>query len=163
MIDANEALTFFAGKQVFHLCVMGFTKCSTSYSLRAVVRTSATRHCLISYSSYSQTSHRVPLTAVQWDTNSQNNNWRNDTVGSQKFCFICLGTYGSILPKSLILNNKVFTFYFVKKLTSNAQISGTMNLATFTKCFTMRIKFMSQLSWSDFTNISLNKLRKISH
>jgi hypothetical protein len=150
-----KPLTFFTGKQVFHLCVMGFSKCSASYSLRAVVRTSTTRHYLISYSSCSQTSHRVPLTAVQWDTNSQNNNWRNDTVGSQKFCSIYLGSYYNILPKSLSFTNNVFTFDFVKKLTSSAQISGTINLATFTKFFTIRIKFMSQLSWSDFTIISL--------
>ena len=124
-------------------------KCSTSYPLRVVVRTSATRHCLISYSSCSQTSHRVPLTAVQWDRNSQNNNWRNDTVGSQKFCFICLGTYCNIRTKSLILNINVFTLYSLEKLASNAHISSTMNLAIFTKFFVMRIKFMLQLSWSE--------------
>jgi hypothetical protein len=123
-------------------------KCSTAYSLRAVVRTSATRHCLISYSSCLQTSHRVPLTAAQWDTNSQNNNWRNDTVGSQKFCFVCLGAYWNIRPKSLILNINSFTLDSVEKLASNAQISSTMNLAIFKKFFTMRIKFVLQRPWS---------------
>jgi len=135
-------------------------KRSTSYSLRAVVRTSATRHCLISYSSCSQTSHGVPLTAVQWDTNSQNNNWSNDTVVSQKISFIFLGTYCNIRPKSLIWNIFVFTSDSAEKLTSNVQISSTMNSAIFTKFSIMRIKFILQLLWSEVTKISSNKVRK---
>ena len=135
-------------------------KCSTSESLRAAVRTSGTWHCLISYSSCSQISHAVPLTAVQWDTNSQNNNWRIDTVGSQNFSFVCLGTYCNIRPKSLIWNISEFTLDSVEKLTSNAQISSTMSSVIFTKFFIMRVKLILRLSWSEVTKIYLKKLRK---
>lgn len=169
-------------RETFHLCIQGYMqmkplpsllgnrcsismswvspKCSTSYSLRVVVRTSAARHCLISYSSCSQTSHRVPLTAVQWDTNSQNNNWRNDTVVSQTFRSICLVTYCNIRPKSLTLNINLFTLDSGEKLISKPHISSTINLAIWAKFFIMRIKFMLQLSWSEVTKISLNNLRK---
>lgn len=139
-------------------------KCSTSYSLRALVRRSATRHCLISYSSCSQTSYRVPLTAVQWDTNSQNNSWRNDIVGSQKFCFVCLGTYWNIRRKSLIWNINVFTLDSVEKLTCNAQISGIMNFVNIHEMFhhENQIYLTAFLKWSYENTFKETKKNAIS-
>jgi hypothetical protein len=69
-------------QRVPSLCHQLHLQCSTLHSLRTVLRTVATLHCLISYASCSQTSHRVPVTAVQWGTNSQNTNSKKELIVS---------------------------------------------------------------------------------